>query len=90
MTLPQFLAFFIMAAAMGLFVWGRLRFDLVALFALLRGTTIVGASSTSRLALRRGSTMIRFDNRSCSNVWHYVSEVYETRRIALNEFLFSI
>jgi di/tricarboxylate transporter len=37
MSLPQFLAFFIMAAAMGLFVWGRLRFDLVALLALLAG-----------------------------------------------------
>jgi di/tricarboxylate transporter len=35
MTVPQFLAFSIMAAAMGLFVWGRLRFDLVALLALL-------------------------------------------------------
>ena len=35
MTIPQFLAFSIIAVTMGLFVWGRLRFDLVALLALL-------------------------------------------------------
>src|ERR1051325_7423407 len=35
MTIPQIFAFSVMAAAMGLFVWGRLRFDLVALLALL-------------------------------------------------------
>jgi di/tricarboxylate transporter len=40
MTVPQFLAFSIMAAAMGLFVWGRLRFDLVALLALLAAIAI--------------------------------------------------
>src|SRR5690348_15398244 len=34
MTLPQFLAFAIIVATMALFVWGRLRFDLVALLAL--------------------------------------------------------
>jgi di/tricarboxylate transporter len=40
MTIPQFLAFSIMAAAMGLFVWGRLRFDLVALLALLAAIAV--------------------------------------------------
>jgi di/tricarboxylate transporter len=35
MTLPQTLAFAIVVAMMGLFVWGRLRYDLVALLALL-------------------------------------------------------
>jgi di/tricarboxylate transporter len=35
MTLPQFLAFSIIAVTMALFVWGRLRYDLVALLALL-------------------------------------------------------
>jgi hypothetical protein len=30
MTIPQFLAFSIMAAAMGLFVWGRLRFRMLS------------------------------------------------------------
>ena len=35
MTIPQLLAFSIIAVTMGLFVWGRLRFDLVALLALL-------------------------------------------------------
>ena len=36
MTLPQALAFAIVAAMMALFVWGRLRYDLVAMLALLR------------------------------------------------------
>ncbi len=35
MTLPQALSFAIIAAMMALFVWGRLRYDLVALLALL-------------------------------------------------------
>ena len=35
MTLPQIFAFAIVVAMMGLFVWGRLRYDLVALLALL-------------------------------------------------------
>ncbi len=35
MTHPQLLAFAILAAMMGLFVWGRLRYDLVAVLALL-------------------------------------------------------
>jgi di/tricarboxylate transporter len=35
MTTPQLLAFAILAAMMALFVWGRLRYDLVALIALL-------------------------------------------------------
>ena len=35
MTTPQILAFAIIAAMMALFVWGRLRYDLVALLALL-------------------------------------------------------
>ena len=40
MTLPQILAFGIIAATMGLFVWGRLRYDLVALLALLSGMAV--------------------------------------------------
>ena len=35
MTLPQALAFAIVAAMMALFVWGRIRYDLVAMLALL-------------------------------------------------------
>jgi di/tricarboxylate transporter len=35
MTLPQLLSFAIIAATMALFVWGRLRYDLVALISLL-------------------------------------------------------
>jgi len=35
MTQPQILAFAILAAMMGLFIWGRLRYDLVAVLALL-------------------------------------------------------
>jgi di/tricarboxylate transporter len=35
MTQPQFLAFAILAGMMGLFIWGRLRYDLVAVLALL-------------------------------------------------------
>ena len=35
MTLPQFFAFGIVATMMALFVWGRLRYDLVAMLALL-------------------------------------------------------
>jgi di/tricarboxylate transporter len=35
MTLPQIFAFTIVVVMMGLFVWGRLRYDLVALLALL-------------------------------------------------------
>lgn len=35
MTIPQLLIFFILAAAMGLFLWGRLRHDVVALAALM-------------------------------------------------------
>src|ERR1044072_5726845 len=35
MTLPQSLSFGIIAATMALFAWGRLRYDLVALLALL-------------------------------------------------------
>lgn len=37
MTTPQFLAFAILAAMMALFVWGRLRYDVVAVLALLAG-----------------------------------------------------
>ncbi|MBX9757986.1 MAG: SLC13 family permease, partial [Beijerinckiaceae bacterium] len=35
MTLPQVFAFAIVGAMMALFVWGRLRYDLVAMLALL-------------------------------------------------------
>src|SRR3954471_8070294 len=35
MTLPQILSFGIIAATMGLFAWGRLRYDVVALLSLL-------------------------------------------------------
>jgi di/tricarboxylate transporter len=37
MTVPQLLAFAILAAMMVLFVWGRLRYDMVAVLALLAG-----------------------------------------------------
>ncbi|MGD9922398.1 MAG: SLC13 family permease, partial [Pseudorhodoplanes sp.] len=37
MTTPQVLAFAILAAMMALFVWGRLRYDMVAVLALLAG-----------------------------------------------------
>jgi di/tricarboxylate transporter len=37
MTAPQILAFGILAAMMALFVWGRLRYDMVAVLALLAG-----------------------------------------------------
>ncbi len=37
MTTPQILAFAILAAMMALFVWGRLRYDVVAVLALLAG-----------------------------------------------------
>jgi di/tricarboxylate transporter len=37
MTTPQLLAFAILAAMMALFVWGRLRYDMVAVLALLAG-----------------------------------------------------
>lgn len=37
MTLPQFFAFAIVGAMMALFLWGRLRYDLVAMLALLAG-----------------------------------------------------
>ncbi|HEV2559523.1 MAG TPA: SLC13 family permease [Microvirga sp.] len=40
MTLPQFLAFAIVAGMMALFVWGRLRYDLVALLALLTAVLV--------------------------------------------------
>ena len=35
MTLQQTIAFSIIAVMMGLFIWGRLRYDLVAVLALL-------------------------------------------------------
>jgi di/tricarboxylate transporter len=37
MTLPQILSFGIVGAMMALFIWGRLRYDLVAMLALLAG-----------------------------------------------------
>jgi di/tricarboxylate transporter len=40
MTLPQALAFAIVAGMMGLFVWGRLRYDLVAMLALLAAISV--------------------------------------------------
>ena len=40
MTLPQALAFAIVAAMMALFVWGRLRYDLVAMLALLAAIAV--------------------------------------------------
>lgn len=40
MTLDQALAFAIVAAMMGLFVWGRLRYDLVAMLALLASVAV--------------------------------------------------
>lgn len=40
MTLPQALAFGILAAMMALFIWGRLRYDLVALVSLLAAVAV--------------------------------------------------
>ena len=40
MTTPQILAFAIIGAMMALFVWGRLRYDLVALLALLAAIVV--------------------------------------------------
>ena len=40
MTLPQFYAFAIVGVMMGLFVWGRLRYDLVAMLALLAALAV--------------------------------------------------
>jgi di/tricarboxylate transporter len=40
MTLPQILAFSIVAAMMALFVWGRLRYDLVAALSLIAAVTV--------------------------------------------------
>ena len=40
MTLDQGLAFAIVAAMMALFVWGRLRYDLVAMLALLAAIAV--------------------------------------------------
>lgn len=40
MTLPQILAFSIVGSAMVLFVWGRLRYDLVAVLALLASVAV--------------------------------------------------
>jgi di/tricarboxylate transporter len=40
MTLPQILAFTILAGMMGLFVWGRIRYDLVAVLALLAAVLV--------------------------------------------------
>lgn len=40
MTLPQILSLSIVAAMMGLFVWGRLRYDLVGLLALLASIVV--------------------------------------------------
>jgi di/tricarboxylate transporter len=40
MTIPQILAFAIILAMMGVFIWGRLRYDLVAASALLLGVLV--------------------------------------------------
>jgi di/tricarboxylate transporter len=40
MTFPQILAFLVVAGMMALFVWGRLRYDLVALLALLTAVLV--------------------------------------------------
>jgi di/tricarboxylate transporter len=40
MTLPQILAFAVLAGMMALFVWGRLRYDLVAVLALLAAVLV--------------------------------------------------
>ncbi len=40
MTHPQMLAFAIVGAMMALFIWGRLRYDLVALLALLASLAV--------------------------------------------------
>lgn len=40
MTLQQALAFGLMATAVGLFIWGRLRYDLIAMFVLVSGVVV--------------------------------------------------
>jgi len=40
MTIQQALAFAVLAVTMALFVWGRLRYDLVALLGLLAGIVV--------------------------------------------------
>ncbi|MCP5848328.1 SLC13 family permease, partial [Klebsiella pneumoniae] len=40
MTLQQGLAFGLMGAAVGLFVWGKLRYDLIALMVLVTGVLV--------------------------------------------------
>jgi di/tricarboxylate transporter len=44
MTLPQMLSFAVLAGMMGLFIWGRIRYDLVAVLALL-ASLLVGIVS---------------------------------------------
>lgn len=48
MTVPQYLAFGILAATMGLFIWGRLRYDVVALLALL--ASVVAGTVSAKTA----------------------------------------
>ncbi len=40
MTVDQMLAFAVLAGMMGLFIWGRIRYDLVAIIALLASVGI--------------------------------------------------
>ena len=51
MTLDQALAFGLMAVTIGLFIWGRLPYDLVALLALLAGVLIEAVRRLGRLPL---------------------------------------
>ena len=55
MTVAQILSVGIIAATMGLFVWGRLRYDLVALISLLAGI-VAGIVPPSLTAHRNRET----------------------------------
>lgn len=50
MIIPQMLTLAILTATMALFLWGRLRHDIVALLALLAGVTSGGAAAADAFA----------------------------------------
>src|SRR5215217_4309141 len=55
MTLPQILAFTILAGMMGLFVWGRIRYDLVAVLALLAAVLVTTVTVLSAFVKNIGA-----------------------------------
>ena len=81
MSLPQAFAFSIVAGAIGFFVWGRFRYDVVALIALLAGVAcgVVPAAKafsgfTSDVVVIIASALVISD--SLSEVWepHFAAE----------------